>query len=182
MPSPYVKELAKKSGKSESEIERLWNKAKGITSDTFGKPEKEWGDKEYKYTSGTVENMLGLNENLSAAKFVNSGLSAKEFLEQVVSSDFNIDNIAVDKEEDEEEKKGHGEIRRFDDPEMDTADKDIRQSSRGAYVSPRQEKKLAKLNKTRPNSEDFATPKEYMEALEKWEANMEKYIADNPVK
>ena len=98
MPSPYVKKLASETGKSEAEIERLWNKAKDITADTFGKKEDDFGTREYKYTVGIVKNMLGVNESLlDPAIFLKSGKSARDFIrETVTSSGFSIsDNNPV---------------------------------------------------------------------------------------
>lgn len=95
MPSPYVNKLAKETGKSVAEIEKLWNKAKGITVDTFGTTEDNFGAKEYKYTVGIVKNMLGMNENiLDPSIFLKSGKSAKDFIkETTVSANFSIGDI-----------------------------------------------------------------------------------------
>jgi len=95
MPSAYVKNLAKETGKSEAEIEKLWKKAKEITSETLGTKESDFGSKEYKYTVGIVKNMLGMKEELiDPSKFLNSDLGAKEYLEAVVvSSNFSIGNV-----------------------------------------------------------------------------------------
>lgn len=92
MPSPYVKKLASETGKSVAEIEKLWDKAKGITADTFGKSEDDFGTKEYKYTVGIIKNMLGVNEMvLDPSIFLKSGKSAKDFIkETVVSANFSI--------------------------------------------------------------------------------------------
>lgn len=89
MPSPFVKSLAKTSGKSEAEIEKFWKKAKEITSDTFNKKEADFGDKEYAYTTGIVKQMLGMKEEvLDPTTFLESDLTAKEYIEAVTSSAF----------------------------------------------------------------------------------------------
>lgn len=95
MPSPYVAKLSKETGKSVAEIEKLWDKAKDIASDTFGKSEDDFGSREYKYTVGIVKNMLGLNEKiLDPSIFLKSGKSAKDFIkETVVSADFSIGDV-----------------------------------------------------------------------------------------
>ncbi len=100
MPSPYVNKLAKETGKSVSEVEKLWDKAKEITSDTFGKKEDDFGSKEYSYTTGIVKNMLGVKEELlDPTKFQDSKLSAKQFIEEVMSSNqFDIGNVIPPKE------------------------------------------------------------------------------------
>lgn len=106
MPSPYIKKLAKETSKSEKEIEKLWTKAKEITSEEFGKSEKDFGSKEFAYTTAIVKKMLGVDESvLDPSLFLESKQSAKAYLEDVVtSSNFTIGNvIPPDEEEDEED-------------------------------------------------------------------------------
>jgi len=100
MPSPYVNKLAKETGKSVAEVEKLWGKAKEIASDNFGKKEDDFGSKEYSYTVGIVKNMLGVKEEiLDPTKFQDSKLSAKEFIEAVMASgQFDIGNVIPPKE------------------------------------------------------------------------------------
>lgn len=109
MPSPYIKSLSRETGKPESELEKLWSKAKEITSDTFNKKESEFGEKEYSYTVGIIKNMLGLKEEvLNPAKFLESDMNAKEYIETITSSAFpslDKDLVPPEKEEDDEEKK-----------------------------------------------------------------------------
>ena len=95
MPSPYVSKLAKETGKSVAEIEKLWSKAKKIASETLGKSEDDFGNSEYKYTVGIIKNMLGLNENLlDPSIFLKSGKTAKEFIkETVTSANFTIGDV-----------------------------------------------------------------------------------------
>ena len=174
MPSPYVKQLAKETGKSSEEIEVLWNKAKELSKDSFGTAEEEWGEKEYSYTVGIVKNMLGINESLSAIKFINSDLSAKEFIEQatVVSADFSLDNLTTKKDpEDDEEKKdeleGSGKILNLE------TSKEIKKISPQLAV-------LVEHNKKRPLPEGYAKgekdPK-YFEDICNWEEEWEKLNA-----
>jgi hypothetical protein len=109
MPSPYIKSLSRETGKSESELEKLWSKAKEITSDTFNKKESEFGEKEYSYTVGIIKNMLGLKEEvLNPAKFLESEMNAREYIETITSSAFpslDKDLNPPDKEDDEDKKK-----------------------------------------------------------------------------
>lgn len=108
MPSPYIKSLSRETGKPESELEKLWSKAKEITSDTFNKKESEFGEKEYSYTVGIIKNMLGLKEEvLNPAKFLESEMSAREYIETITSSAFpslDKDLVPPEKEDDEEKK------------------------------------------------------------------------------
>lgn len=62
MPNNIVKSFAKKTGKSESEVERLWNKAEGIVKKDYKDVEKE-SDKYYQITTGILKNMLSLEGN-----------------------------------------------------------------------------------------------------------------------
>jgi len=76
-----IKSMANKSGKSEKEVEKLWNNAKEIASDTFGKKEKDFKDKEYAYAMGVLKNSLGIKEAV-VEDFLESKLAAKDFLEK----------------------------------------------------------------------------------------------------
>ena len=87
MPSPWVKKLVKETGKSEAEIEKLWGKAKNSTAEHFNIQEAEFNDTHYGYAVGIVKQMAGLREYVK--DFVSSELSAREFIETVISGDFN---------------------------------------------------------------------------------------------
>lgn len=55
MPTPTIKNFAKRSGKSEKEVEALYQKAKEIA--------KEAGEEEnFAYIIGILKNMLSINE------------------------------------------------------------------------------------------------------------------------
>ena len=106
MASPYVTKLVKDTGKPVQEIEKYWAQAKKITSETFGKSENDFGKSEYDFAYGTVMNMLGKKESiLNPEVFLNSEKSAKDFIEEVISADFNIgdENPVVNKDKDEED-------------------------------------------------------------------------------
>lgn len=71
MPAPSIKALAKKSGKSEAEAEKLWSKAKeeakgSKLKDGSTVPDKEsaFKDKDWAYVTGIFKKMLGLKESL----------------------------------------------------------------------------------------------------------------------
>lgn len=114
MASPYVKKIAKETGKSEKEIESFWDKAKGIASDTLGTPEDKFGSKEYAYTVGIVKNMLGIKEDvLNPTKFLESEYSAKEYIETITSSSFpklTKDHIIPPEKDDETEEEIEEEV------------------------------------------------------------------------
>ena len=107
MPSPYVNKLSKETGKSISEIEVLWKKAKDVTAETFGKTEDDFGSKEYSYCVGIVKNMLGIEEKYNDPEaFMNSDLSAYEYIHEDtnISGNFSVgDNNPVIPPEDIEE-------------------------------------------------------------------------------
>jgi hypothetical protein len=110
--SPYVKELVKLTGKKESEIEKLWSKAKDITVETYGVQERDFKDKHYKFMMDTVKNMLGFNENRSlVVEFVQSEKGAKEFIQEtMIANDFSA------------LWKGHIAPEEKDETEMDVGD------------------------------------------------------------
>ena len=76
-----ISSLAKKTGKSVPEVEKLWKKAVDITMDTFGNKEKDFKDKHWKYTVGVLKNSLGLKESTEIVEdFLSSDKSAREFV------------------------------------------------------------------------------------------------------
>lgn len=106
MPSPYISKLSKETGKPEREIEKLWKKAKEIASEEFGKDEDDFGNREYKYTTGVVKKILGVDESiLDPSLFLESEYSAKDYIETVVSGNFSIGNVRPPEEEDEYEEE-----------------------------------------------------------------------------
>lgn len=97
--SPYVKDIAKKTGKDINKIEKFWNKAKKITMEDFGISEEDKLEtKHYNHMREIVYNLLGLKEDsrYSVSAFVNSEKSTDEFIteslqETIISGDF--DNL-----------------------------------------------------------------------------------------
>jgi hypothetical protein len=93
MPSPYVKKLAQETGREISEIESRWSEAKNLAAESLGKPESDFLDEDYKYVVGTLKNMLGIHEGLKVKDFLDSGVNARDFIETVISSQFNIGKV-----------------------------------------------------------------------------------------
>jgi len=56
MPASMIPSFAKRSGKSEKEVEKLWHKAKGLAAD-------QGHTEEYDYIVGILKRMLRLNED-----------------------------------------------------------------------------------------------------------------------
>jgi hypothetical protein len=56
MPTPLIKQFAKESGKSEKDVEALWEKAKTLAKAKFKKKDSSF----YAYTTGILKNMLAL--------------------------------------------------------------------------------------------------------------------------
>lgn len=116
MVSPYVKKLARETGKSEKEITQFWDKAKKIAQETFGVTENDFTTEHFEFAIETVKNMLGLSEEIvNPANFLQSELSAKEYIETVVSGSFSVGDknpvippkgpkVKIDDEEEEDEK------------------------------------------------------------------------------
>ena len=110
MPSNVVQSFATKTGKSVSEVEKLWDKAKKSAADQ-GRAE------DYAYITGILKNMLGLGEKterVTLKQFLESKKSFNELYEDAqVSGDFTaitptnpkdvIDYTGKDIEEEDEE-------------------------------------------------------------------------------
>lgn len=71
MPASQIKSFARKSGKSEKEIEKLWNKAKAAAA-------KQGKAKNFAYITGTLKKMLGMKESYYPGKEMVE--AASEFL------------------------------------------------------------------------------------------------------
>lgn len=107
MPAPSIKALAKKTGKSDKEIEKLWKEAKKITTQEFNKPESKFSDKEWKYTVGILKNMLGISDSI-LQKFLKSNKSSEDFIETVTSGQFSVGEpggIIPKKKDDEDDEE-----------------------------------------------------------------------------
>ncbi len=62
MPSPLVKKFADETGKSVSEVEKLWKKAKEVVEKEYPDVDKE-DNRFYALVVGVLKNMLKLEEN-----------------------------------------------------------------------------------------------------------------------
>jgi len=88
MPNNIIKGLMKDTRKSEKEVEKAFNKAKSITSEDFGKSEKDFKDSEWAYTTEITKRILGLDESLNNKEnnmknkhfFESEGVDALDFL------------------------------------------------------------------------------------------------------
>lgn len=58
MPNKVIKSYAKKTGKSEDELEKKWKKAEEITKKKFGSYEDNYG-----YVMGVFKKMISLKES-----------------------------------------------------------------------------------------------------------------------
>jgi hypothetical protein len=137
MPSPYVTNLTKETGKPIEEVERLWKEAKQIASEEFGVPVSEFSKKEYRYTMGVLKNMVGMSEAkvIDPTIFLESQLSARDFLrEAMTSGNFSIGNVRPpeDDEDDDEEDDDEEDDDEEDDDEEDD-DEGLDRLSRNRY-------------------------------------------------
>lgn len=106
MPSPYIKKLAKETGKTVAEVEELWQQAKEYTSENLGVEEKNFGSKEYSYTTDIVKRMVGKKkeELLDPSKFLDSDKWGEEYInETVVSGNFDIGSVSPPEEDEDED-------------------------------------------------------------------------------
>lgn len=65
MPNNIIKSFAEKSGKSEKEVERLWNRASDIVATDYDL--KKDDDKYYELVVGILKKMLGFKEEQAQA-------------------------------------------------------------------------------------------------------------------
>ena len=93
MPNPWLIKLSKETGKPESELESLWNRAKQKAGEQLNVPLNDFDTKEYKYTVGIVKKMLGLDESINVGSFINSDMTAEQYIETVVSANFEIGTV-----------------------------------------------------------------------------------------
>jgi len=93
MPSPYVKRVAKEIGKSIEEVDKHWAESKKIASENLGKSEINFTNEDYTYVVGILKNKLGIRENIKVKDFIDSGMTAKEYVETLTSSQFSIGKI-----------------------------------------------------------------------------------------
>lgn len=65
MPANIIKSFSDKSGKSEQEVERLWDKAKKIVKDEYPEVGTD-SDRYYSLVTGILKSMLKLENNFSS--------------------------------------------------------------------------------------------------------------------
>jgi hypothetical protein len=82
MPSNIVKSFAQKTGKSEAEVEKLWNKAKE-QADKKDDLEKD-SDSYWAYVTGILKNMLSIKENVDMDKQQERRALTRQFVQKVV--------------------------------------------------------------------------------------------------
>lgn len=125
MPNNIVKGLADKSNKSVKEVEKLWDEAKNIAEQELGKKEKDFNDRDWKYVTGILKNMLDIEESYTV-DFLNSKLNAKQYIETVISGQFSAiqDNPLQfkkddDDEEDEDDEDNSNKVIQVNEDEID---------------------------------------------------------------
>jgi len=145
MPSPWLQKLAKETDKTEKELEKYWKKALKIAGEEFGKKKDDFGPKEYKFAVGVVKNILGENVSiLDPTIFLESDLNAKEFLETVASSSFNIGNVKPPKKKKSEDDDMEDE----DDDEEEEDDDEEEMEEETSPVEPSVDPYLADIART----------------------------------
>lgn len=137
MVSPYVKKISKETGMGTDEVKELWAKSKAAISEKVGKEEEEFSKADFESTEEHLYSMLGLNEyTTDPSKFLRSGKSAKEFIETMVSGNFqgsiNPDDGGIVPPEEEEEKSDEEESDNEYGPTFTTSNRPI---SRGKSES-----------------------------------------------
>jgi len=84
--SPFIKELAEELGKTPEELEGVWKEGKKLTAETFGISEDEFTKREIEYTKEIVREMLGLKREISVSDFINSDKTARDFIDETMTS------------------------------------------------------------------------------------------------
>lgn len=98
MVSPYLSRLSKETGKSVEFLTEKWNKAKILAEKKFGALEESFTSKEYCFMEEIVklelENTFD-STDIKPTDFLNTEKNAEEFIEDVVSGNFNIPNVTL---------------------------------------------------------------------------------------
>lgn len=97
MPSATIASFAKKTGKSEKEVERLWKEAKQAVDKQYPDIEKD-SDRYYALVTGILKKMVGLKENFN--ELVDSELEHLDNLDEAKKKRKDEESS----EEDDEEK------------------------------------------------------------------------------
>jgi hypothetical protein len=166
MPSPYLKKLAKETGKSMGELETLWSKAKSITTDTFGVGEGSFGQREYAYATAVVKKMLGLDEELfNPALFLKSEKDAKDYIETLISGTFDDIGNVVPPEPSQQDDEEEDEYDIIEAREVKPADSDVPYDGPGGKGSTEDDQKDV--------IEDYDDFEEYEEAIKELDKALE---------
>lgn len=101
MPSNVVKGFAEKTGKSEAEVEKLWDEAKAKAKEEYPDVTED-SDRFYMIVTGILKKMLGMNESFE--DIINAEFQKLHEMEdnKKEEEDEEVDN---EEEEDEEDKK-----------------------------------------------------------------------------
>lgn len=75
MPNNIIKSFSDKSGKPESEVEKLWNKAEDIVNDKYNLSPDD-GDKFYSLVTGVLKKMLKLVDEEFGTGVAASGVAS----------------------------------------------------------------------------------------------------------
>ena len=78
MPAPIIKKYADETGKSESEVERLWKETEKLVNDQYPNVEKE-SDRWYALRVGILKTMLKIDQKEEGIDF-KSFLAIKEIV------------------------------------------------------------------------------------------------------
>lgn len=90
MPAPSIMSFAKQTGKSEKEIERLWDKAKRLAKEE-GHKESD-GDDFYAYVTGILKKMLGIE---GSGKKGNGKTIIEEQMDYLFEEDLDVDTTEL---------------------------------------------------------------------------------------
>ncbi|MFW6225416.1 MAG: hypothetical protein ACOC3V_00490 [bacterium] len=149
--SPYVREIIKETGKSNDEIQELWDKAIELTAESYGVDRIDFNSDHFNYAKKTVYNLLQKEEYSDAIqKFLDFNSSTKNFIKEYVqSANFSdvLDTAVIHKDDDKDENDDE------DEDENDDDDKDDMMENKNKFNSETSQK--SNVGKKQYNKEEL---------------------------
>jgi hypothetical protein len=91
-----ILDFSNKSKKSKSDVKKIWEKSIKLAEEFYGIKEEDFEDEEYEYARDVMKNLLGIKENITM-KYIKSGKTLKEFIEDIASDGIANSSVNADK-------------------------------------------------------------------------------------
>lgn len=105
--NPWVRKLNRELGVDKKKAQKAWDEAVTIAEDMHGKAEESFDTSEFEFAYETAKDIVRKTEiRHSITDFIESGKSAREYIESVTSGDFSVLDTHYrrkDKDDDEDE-------------------------------------------------------------------------------